>query len=226
MHIATLNQIKIEEASFVVLDFETVTPKGRPPEPIELAAMRINPGLQVDHEFKFDKLIKPPDGAPITSFDTVQTGIRWNDVRDKPPTSVALREFDVLLQEREYLLVAQNARYEAAIINRFPDECQHIVKMPFIDTIALAKYLVLGMPNYKLNSLARHFSVTIPINRHRALPDVEIALQIFLKLLEIGQKTKRIHRVIDLRHVAEIKKYRSKKATQRSLFDYNHTNST
>ena len=221
MNIANLNQIKIEEASFVVLDFETVTPKGRPPEPIELAAMRINPGPQVDHKFKFDNLISPPDGAPLTPFDTAQTGIRWNDVRDKPSVSVVLRELDALLQDRKYLFIAQNARYEAAIINRFPDACQHIINMPFIDTIALAKYLIPTMLNYKLDSLAKYFSIPTPVNRHRALPDVEITLQIFLKLLGMGRKSNKILRVIDLRRIAQIKikKYRSKKANQRTLFD-------
>lgn len=211
--------MRIEEASFVVLDFETVTPKGRPPEPIELAVMRIGPGLQVDSQFSFDWLIRPPEGAPITPFDTAQTGIRWDDVRDAPPAAAVLKKFKALLQGYEYVLVAQNARYEASLILRFSNECRNVAGMPFIDTVALARYLVPDLPNHKLNTLADHFSVNIPLQRHRALPDVEMTVQIFLKLLEIGQTTNRITWVVDLKRVAGIKTQATPKATPKALFD-------
>jgi DNA polymerase III epsilon subunit-like protein len=43
-----LDKRRIEECSFIVVDFETTTPKGHPPEPIELGAMRITTGLHID----------------------------------------------------------------------------------------------------------------------------------------------------------------------------------
>jgi len=217
MTISNLNQMKIEEASFVILDFETVTPKGRPPEPIELAAMRVNSGLRVDSQFRIDWLIKPPEGAPITPFDTAQTGIRWEDVRDAPLAATVLEQFEALLRDNEYVLVAQNARYEYAVIRRFSNECPLVASMPFIDIIALAKHLVPGLPNYKLDTLANQFLVTIPIQRHRALPDVEMTVQVFLRLLELGQTSKGIIRVIDLRRIAGIK-METAEPIQKSLF--------
>jgi len=217
MTIANLDEMGIEETSFVILDFETVTPKGRPPEPIELAAMRINPGLHIDSQFKFDSLIKPPEGAPITPFDTAQTGIVWEDVRDAALAAAVLAQLEAVLRHNEYIMVAQNARYEATIISRFSKDCPHVARMPFIDTVALAKHLVPGLPDYKLDTLANHLSVDIPVQRHRALPDVEMTVQIFLRLLEIAQTTSKIVRVIDLKHVAGIK-MQTGEPIQESLF--------
>lgn len=222
MHVNNLGQVnktRIEDAAFVVIDFETVTPKGRPPEPIEVAAMRITPGLQIDPTLKVDWLIRPPEGAPITPFDTTQTGIRWEDVREEPLAAVVLEKLENLLRDKEYIMVAQNARYEASLILRFSDICRRTARMAFVDTIALAKHLVPGLPNYKLNTLANHFSVTIPKHRHRALPDVEMTAQIFLRLLKIGRTTKTITNIIDLKRVAGIKTRYTGESTQTSLFE-------
>jgi DNA polymerase-3 subunit epsilon len=213
-----IDRLSIDEGHYVVLDFETVTPKGRPPEPIEIAAMRINPGRQVDAQFKFNRLIQPPNGAPITPFDTVQTGIRWDDVRAMPMAQAVLTEFDERLEGTQYVLVAQNARYEAAIIQRFSSECPRASKMPFVDTVALAKHLLPGPGNYKLDTLANHFSIPVPAQRHRALPDVQLTVQVFLQLLQVGLSTKKIKLIGDLRRVGGIKRDSGEKSDQISLF--------
>ena len=219
MTIAELDQLRIDQATYVVIDFETVTPKGRPPEPIELGALRICPGLQVDPQFTFDMLIRPPQGAPVTPFDTAQTGIRWEDVENAPVAADVLNEFESILKDSEYILVAQNARYEASIIRRFSNVCKHVANMPFVDTVTLAKYVAPALPNYKLDTLAKHFSVTPPAQRHRALPDVEMTVDIFLRLLEIGRTTGEIMRVADLRQIAGVQTQVDKKISKRSLFD-------
>ncbi len=215
--LATFDDTDIDNACFVVLDFETVTPKGRPPEPIELAAMRITPGLVVDSNFDVNWLIRPPAGAPITTFDTAQTGIRWEDVEDAPSVAFVLTQFQSVLGDCNPVLVAQNAKYEAAIIRRLSEYCSAVARMPFVDTIALAKYLIPRLDNYKLDSLARHLSITIPQHRHRALPDVELTLRIFLRLLHTG-KHQGITKIIDLRRVADIDWKAEEDLAQPSLF--------
>jgi DNA polymerase-3 subunit epsilon len=209
----------VNNARFVVVDFETVTPKGRPAEPIELAAMRIGPGLRTDPQFRFSRLIKPPDGAPITSFDTAQTGIRWEDVRDAPTASVVLTDLENRLGDQGYLLVAQNARYEAGIIARFADVCPRMAATPFLDTVALAKQILPGLANYRLDSLAAHFRIAVPPGRHRALPDVELTARVFLGLLMSPGAMERLPDVAVLKQWAGIAKEPVKKASQASLFD-------
>jgi DNA polymerase-3 subunit epsilon len=171
------------ETTFLVVDFETVTPKGRPPEPLELAAMRLLPGLVVDPAFQFSRLIRPPDDAPLTTFDTRQTGIREQDIADAPDAATILRHFDTCLGQELPILVAHNARYEAAIFQRFEACCPQAAALSFLDTVALGKHLVPGLANYKLDTLAQHFHLALPANRHRALPDVELTIQILSHFL-------------------------------------------
>ena len=181
-----LDSLNIKEATFIVIDFETVTPKGRSPEPIEFAAICIRHGFRIDSEFAIDWLIRPPEGASITRFDTAQTGITWELVKDKPQAADVLKEFDSLL-ENDFLFVAQNARYEAAIIQRFTQVCPLAAGMRYLDTIPLAKYLFSDLPNYKLDTLANHLDVKIPPDRHRALADVRITADVFVQLLKSGE---------------------------------------
>lgn len=49
----------IDDTEFLVIDFETITPKGRPPEPIEVGILRIKQ-KKIDNNASIDWLIKPP----------------------------------------------------------------------------------------------------------------------------------------------------------------------
>ncbi|HEU5378640.1 MAG TPA: 3'-5' exonuclease [Ktedonobacteraceae bacterium] len=195
----------VRETAFMVVDFETVTPRGRPPEPLELAAMRLLPGLVLDPDFQFSRLIRPPADVPLTAFDTQQTGIREQDIADVPDAATILHHFDECLGQDLPVLVAHNAHYEAAIFQRFAVCCPQASALSFLDTVALGKHLVPGLANYKLDTLAQHFHLPIPANRHRALPDVELTIQILQHLLrgyleKVPQAT-----IIDLLRIGGIK---------------------
>lgn len=215
------DQQRIASASFVVVDFETVTPAGRPPEPIELAAMRILPELRLDRQFHANWLIKPPDDAPFTAFDTRQTGIREEDVCDKPAAAPILQEFEALVcnaqTDHPVILVAHNASYEANIIGRFAEICPSLAALRFVDTIALAKQCLPALHNYRLDTLARYFSFPLPPDRHRALPDVQLTVQIFLRLIHLYLEKKPAATVGDLKHLAGIAS-KNQQAFQMSLF--------
>ena len=58
----------INDAEFLVIDFETITPKGRSPEPIEVGILRIKQN-KIDNNASIDWLIKPPEGLHLTRFD-------------------------------------------------------------------------------------------------------------------------------------------------------------
>ena len=51
---------QIKDTEFLIIDFETITPKGRSPEPIEVGLLRIKQN-QIDDKASVDFLIKPPD---------------------------------------------------------------------------------------------------------------------------------------------------------------------
>lgn len=177
------NQRRIEEVSYIIIDCETVTPKGFPPEPIELGAMRVAPGLSIDPLFVVSRLIHPPAQAPLSTFDTRQTGIQEADLLGQPTAQAVLAEFEASIPEGNHVLVAHHARYEAAIIERYGEFCPRIASMPFLDTFALGNALAKGLPNYQLDTVAHYFALPIPANRHRALPDVELTAKVLLRLL-------------------------------------------
>jgi DNA polymerase-3 subunit epsilon len=69
------------QRTFLVIDFETLTPAGRRPEPIEVAAAAVQArdGVLVEVD-RFHALIRPPSDVPVTSFDIAQTGITQRDL--------------------------------------------------------------------------------------------------------------------------------------------------
>ncbi|MEO6890605.1 MAG: 3'-5' exonuclease [Ktedonobacteraceae bacterium] len=214
-------QRRIEETPFIVLDFETVTPKGHSPEPIELGIMRLARGLHLDAICTRNWLITPPDDAPLTEFDTRQTGIHWHDLQGMPVARTVLAEFEALVQGDEYVLVAHSASYEAAILQRFSDVCPRAAAMPCIDTAALGRRLVPHLPNYRLDTLAAHFSLPLPVQRHRALPDVALTVGVFLGLLETRTRTVLpIITIADLTRIAGLRRgaQPQKRPVQMGLF--------
>lgn len=195
---------KIHNGTFIVVDFETVTPAGRPPEPMELAALTVKPNLIVDSVNVFNSLMRLPEGVFLTSFDVNQTGILQKDVDNASSQIEVFERFEQFLPEGVFLFVAQNANYEASILNRFKETCLKSSKAIFIDTIKIGKYLYPNLPNYKLNTLSSFLEIPIPVNRHRALPDVVITAKIFIKMVEHGVKEGKVNLIQDLIRIGKI----------------------
>ncbi len=75
--------------TFVVIDFETTTPSGARPEPIDVAALWLHArdGVPVRTGRRFQALIRPPAHAPVSASDTYQTGITPVMVASQPAAS-------------------------------------------------------------------------------------------------------------------------------------------
>jgi DNA polymerase III subunit epsilon len=84
--------------------------------------------------------------------------------------------------------VAQHAATEAGIIYNQREHCPALARIDFIDTIPLARQVVPGLPNYKLDTLLAHFSIRQPADRHRAGADVEITAQVFFQLIRAADE--------------------------------------
>lgn len=210
-------KLDLDHATFVVLDFETVTPPGRPAEPIEVAAMLIGPGLVADPKPVIDELIRPPHGAPLTPFDTSQTGIRSVDVANARDASVVLADFHAQVGNAGFVFVAQNARYEQRVLELYRHACPGLAASPFIDTVKLARIVLPDLSDHKLDTLVRRLRVPMPANRHRALPDVQMTVAVFLKLLGIWREANRSWSLSALLYEAGIKTPPAQ-ASQASLF--------
>ena len=175
---------------FVVIDFETTTPAGCPAQPIEVAALalRYEEGAW-KAVGRSASLIRPPAFAPVTPADTAQTGLTPEQLRQAPSPADALGALDRRFTAgNRYLLVAQHAATEANVIDNQREHCPALARVDFLDTIAFAKHLVPGLPNYKLDTLLAHFSIKQPADRHRACADVDVTAQVFFRLISAADE--------------------------------------
>lgn len=204
MNHTALDQQPITAVPYLVLDFETVTHKGYPPEPVEVAALRIQPPGELDAMFQVDWLIQPPPHLPLSVLEAGRLGVRPEDFRQKPLIAAALAQFDALCQGSPAVLVAHNAPYDASFIRRNRAACPHLAGLPFIDTVKLAKHLLPTLRAYNLDTLAHHFALPIPRDRHRALPDVRLTCAVLLRLLALWPTQHKDLRIHLLRVVAGV----------------------
>ncbi|MFI0420497.1 PolC-type DNA polymerase III [Spongiactinospora sp. 9N601] len=179
--------MELTEPTFVVIDFETVTPAGRRPHPIEVAACaaRYRDG-SLTETGRFTSLIQPPDGISLTRYDIAQTGITPDMLADAEPAATVLAALDGRLRQPPYLLVAHNAPYEAGLLYDWRTACPVLARTPLLDTVRLARAAYPGLPRHRLDDLLRHLDIPAPADRHRALPDVLATLAVFERLLAGG----------------------------------------
>ncbi|GAA3875305.1 3'-5' exonuclease [Streptomyces sedi] len=175
--------------TFVVIDFETTTPTGFPAQPIEVAALalRCEDGAWKETG-RSASLIRPPAFAPVTPADTAQTGLTAEQLQQAPTPAQALGALDRRLAVgTPYLLVAQHAATEAGIIHHQAEHCPTLARTDLLDTIPLAKHLIPGLANYKLDTLLAHFGIPQPADRHRAPADVDVTAKVFLHLISAAE---------------------------------------
>lgn len=208
----------LKDTSFLVIDFETITPKGRSPEPIEVGILRVN-GNQIDRQAAINWLIKPPEGLHLTSFDIAQTGIREEELQDKQDADRIMNKINNSCKKKQYIFMAQNAKYEANILSKYTDKYEAIAQTPIMDTILLAKHILPNLPNYKLDTLANSVNVSIPKDRHRALADCFLTAEVFIKLMELQKEKKEIVYLDELLEISAIQtKYNKPKQMELSDF--------
>lgn len=206
-----------KDTRFLVLDFETLTPRGRPPEPIEVAAILCTPETAASGA-RFSRLIRPPDDVDFTSFDVGQTGIQPEDVENASLAKQVLAELDRSLHGVPVVVVAHNANYEAGVVRRYSTHCPTLSGSPYIDTVTLARFLLPKLPNHKLDTLLTHFGLRFSGRRHRALPDTEATLVVFTRLLALGVSTRQLSTELALMRAAGIRSNAPPPEPQLSLF--------
>lgn len=176
--------------TFVVIDFEATTPKGYPAQPIEVAALalRYEEGAWTTVG-RSASLIRPPAFAPVTPAVTAQTGLTPEQLIQAPSPAEALGALNRRFTAgQRYLLVAQHAATEANIIHNHREHCPALARIDLLDTIPLAKHLVPGLPNHKLDTLLAHFAIKQPADRHRAYADVDVTAQVFFRLISAADE--------------------------------------
>ena len=168
----------LSEVDFVVVDVEATGAKMPPNRIIELGAYRIRGGKIVD---SFITLVNPEISIP--RFVISLTGIT-NEMVKKAPlfADVAPRWLEFV---KDAVLIAHNAPFDTNFINHeisrvYPG---HRMFNPHLCTVTLSRRAVPGLANYRLDSVADHFSIPI-FERHRAGSDALATAEVFLRILE------------------------------------------
>lgn len=173
----------LRDVTPVVIDFEYTTPSGAKPGPIEVAvqALRARDGT-LERTAGWESLMRPPDDAPLTPLDTAQTGITASMLAAAPPAAEVLAALDRRFTAGPYLLIAHHAPAEARILSLYREHCPNLARMDLIDTVRLARDLYPQLPKHGLDHLLRHLSISTPPDRHRAMADVQLTTDLFVRM--------------------------------------------
>jgi len=184
----------ISHTRFLVIDFETLTPAGRPPEPVEVAAIMIECSAagELVETARFESLMRPPHDVPMTWRDQT-TGLTPAMLAAAPPAGTVMARLDRLLPAPEdptarwpYRLVAHSAGTERTLIFAQREHCAVLAATPLIDSLRLARTALAGLSRHGLSDIASHLGIPLPPDRHRAMGDVELTVAVLAELLERG----------------------------------------
>jgi DNA polymerase III subunit alpha, Gram-positive type len=167
----------LHETDFVVVDVETTGAKTPPSRIMEVGAYRVTGG-RITAEFH--SLVNPQISIP--PFISRLTGISDQMVKEAPLfADIAHPWLDFL---DESVLVAHNAQFDVRFLNHeiariFPG--RRMVNS-HLCTVKLSRSVFPGLMNYRLHTVAEHFTIPI-VNRHRAADDARATAEIFIRML-------------------------------------------
>ncbi len=166
--------------NYVVIDIETTGLSAEEDEIIELAALRVIEGKPVE---EFSTLVRTEKKIPeniqkLTGITKEKMNTKGKDILE------ALQCFLNFVGEERVIVYNASFDYsflqKACRINGLPDFIN-----PCTDTLLLSRKRVEGVENYKLETIAKNFSVTTSGDVHRALADCYLTYGIYVKLNEI-----------------------------------------
>lgn len=172
----------LEDDTYVIFDVETTGLSSAYDTIIELAAVKMHKGKVID---RFERFANPH--RPLSTKIKELTGITDEMLVDAPEIEDVLKEFYEFIQGAT--LAAHNARFDIGFIQAGFRKCNlGLVSNPVIDTLELARTVVPGLKNYRLNTLCDHFNIEL-ISHHRAVYDAESTGHLLWKLIqEVGKR--------------------------------------
>lgn len=187
----------LSDTTFVVVDLETTGGSAAAGNIIEIGAARIQGGRVME---EFQQLVDP--GVRLPPFITHLTGIDDGMLRGQPPISVVWPRFLDFLGDG--VIVAHNAAFDVGFLNAAAvAQSGRPLPHPHLCTLRLVRRLVPELRRRSLDVVAGHFGVPAS-DRHRALGDVRITVEVFFQLLELlaVRGIGHLHQVLDFQHHA------------------------
>lgn len=163
---------------------------------VEIAAVRIEGG-RVAEDKTFHSLVNPERDIP---WEVKQIHhISEQDLIGQPTIMTVLPDF--LSFSSGSLLIAHNAAFDKGFLETEKEFCWGYVELPeILCTMRLSQSLFPAAFHHNLDVLCQRFKMTMPVDRHRALPDVILTAQVLLRMLETGH----IQSVDELRRKASL----------------------
>ncbi|QKS71399.1 PolC-type DNA polymerase III [Paenalkalicoccus suaedae] len=168
---------ELNDETYIVFDVETTGLSARYNTIIELAAVRIKNGEEID---RFESFANPHEKLSPTIIEL--TGITDDMVVDAPEIDNVLRDFYEWCKDDT--LVAHNASFDIGFLNAgYAKIGFEKVSNPVIDTLELARMLYPQFKNYRLNTLCKKFNIEL-VSHHRAIYDAEATGHLLWKMLK------------------------------------------
>ena len=174
--------LRVEDASYVVVDLETTGLRPGRSRICEIGAVRIR---ALAEEGTFETFVNP--GMPLPSAISSLTGIHDAQLRGAPSAAAAVKRF--LHFAGDSVIVAHNARFDLGFLDH---EVERLtgkrLAAPVVDTVWLARRLLEGrIKRVGLASLAYFFGTSVE-PCHRALADAQATAEILLALIGLAQE--------------------------------------
>ena len=169
--------MSVNLVKFVAFDLETTGFLSNVDRIVEIGAVRFDHGQP---EALFSTLVDP--GIHIPEGASKVNGITDEMVKGKPQVETLLEPFADFCGE--YLVVAHNAPFDTQFLTA--DIKKYKSRAPqgiILDTLALARKIYPGLPNYKLGTLVQHLKIKAT-QFHRAEDDASYCGQLFIKMIE------------------------------------------
>jgi DNA polymerase III epsilon subunit family exonuclease len=168
----------LDELDFVVVDIEATGAKMPPNRVMELGAYRIRDRKIVD---SFLTLVNPEISIP--RFVMALTGISNEMVKQAPLFAEVAPKWLEFVQDA--VLIAHNALFDTSFLNHEIARVYPGNRMmnPHLCTVLLSRRTVPGLVNYRLDTVADHFSIPI-FERHRAGSDALATAKVFIRILD------------------------------------------
>jgi DNA polymerase-3 subunit epsilon len=187
----------LTDTTFVIIDLETTGMAASAAGIIEIGAARVRGGRVID---QYAQLVNP--GIRLPPFITRLTGIDDAMLTGQPRIAdVWPRVVDFL---GDSVIVAHNARFDLRFLDAASVAvCGRPLAHPHLCTLQLARRLVPEQRRRGLDALGAHFGIPLA-DRHRALGDVRITVEVFFHLVErlAARGIVRLDQALDFQHQA------------------------
>ncbi len=176
---AKLDETPIGKLTFTVFDTETTGLLPHKDEIVQIGAVRVVNGRIVPGEV-IDQLVDPR--RPIPPASTKVHKVTDAMVAGQPGIARAGRQFHCFA--RDSVIVAHNAPFDMAFLQRHKGRMGVVWDHPILDTVLLSAVLFGASETHTLDALCERLDVTIPETlRHTALGDARATAEVLVRML-------------------------------------------